>query len=186
MIPELHAFICGLIRKHKLKKILEVGVFHGASSVVYLQAIKTLKLNAKLYLVDIAKDTPAATKVQQWALHLVDPWTLHYGRNVSAYLDTIGDDIDFCILDTNHFMPGEVLNFLCVLPYLKDGAIVVLDDQILQFRLISDFVRNIGFESMISCKLLFDTVVADKLTPDRSGYGLTALPNIGSFTVKKN
>ena len=73
MIPELHAFICGLIRKHKPKKILEVGVFHGASSVVYLQAIKTLKLDAKLYSVDIAKDTLQPPKCSNG--HLI--WLIH-------------------------------------------------------------------------------------------------------------
>ena len=185
MLPELHAYICGLIKRHKPKKILEVGVFHGASSVVYLQAIKILNLDAKLYSVDIANDTPAASNVQRWAPHLIEKWNLHYGRDVSAYLDEIGVGIDFCILDTAHYMPGEVLNFLCVLPYLKDGAIVVIDDQIAQFRLISDFVREIGSESMISCKVLFDTVVAEKLTPNLSENGIAEPPNIGSFTVSE-
>lgn len=185
MLPELHAYICGLIKRHKPKKILEVGVFHGASSVVYLQAIKTLNLDAKLYSVDIANDTPAASNVQRWAPHLIEKWNLHYGRDVSAYLDEIGGGIDFCILDTAHYMPGEVLNFLCVLPYLKDGAIVVIDDQIAQFRLISDFVREIGSESMISCKVLFDIVVAEKLTPNLSKNDIAEPPNIGSFTVSE-
>ena len=37
-------------------------------------------------------------------------------------------DIDFIIIDTVHFMPGEFLTFLTALPQLKDGCIVVLHD----------------------------------------------------------
>lgn len=53
---------------------------------------------------------------------------LYLGKYLPQIIDEIGDDIDFVILDTVHSLPGEVLDFPVMLPYLKDGAIVVLHD----------------------------------------------------------
>ena len=36
--------------------------------------------------------------------------------------------IDFCLIDTSHLIPGEILDFLMILPYLKDNATVVFHD----------------------------------------------------------
>jgi predicted O-methyltransferase YrrM len=36
-------FINGIIRKHKSKKCLEIGVFKGGSSIVILNALKDIK-----------------------------------------------------------------------------------------------------------------------------------------------
>ena len=97
MFPELHAFICGLIREKRPSKILEVGVNQGGSSVVLLQAIESLELDANLYSVDIEPNLPAAENVEKWAPHLTNRWSLKYGKDVSAYLEDIGGNIDFCI-----------------------------------------------------------------------------------------
>ena len=64
MFPELHAFICGLIREKRPSKILEVGVNQGGSSVVLLQAIESLELDANLFSVDIEPNLPAAENVE--------------------------------------------------------------------------------------------------------------------------
>ena len=203
MFVELHAFISGLIRKKRPSKILEVGVDRGGSSVVLLQAIKSLGLEAKLYSVDINPNLPAAISsenVEKWVPHLIENWNLRYGRDVAAYLEEIGDEIDFCIIDTAHCMPGEVLNFLCILPYLKNGATVVIDDQLIPFKLISDFpletlgrarIKETGASSMISCKVLLDCVVAEKLVPNlpdifgESDRTQTKIPNIASFEISE-
>ena len=52
----------------------------------------------------------------------------HLGKYLPQVIDEIGGDIDFVILDTVHSLPGEVLDFPVMLPYLKDGAIVALHD----------------------------------------------------------
>jgi len=64
-------------------------------------------------------------------------------------------EIDFVVLDTTHKIPGEVLDFLAVLPYLADGAHVVLHDVALN-HISHD-------ERACSTKVLFDTVVAEKI-----------------------
>jgi hypothetical protein len=45
-----HEFICGLIKKFKPKKILEVGVNQGGASVVVLQALASLNLKSELHI----------------------------------------------------------------------------------------------------------------------------------------
>ena len=46
----------------------------------------------------------------------------------SEFIEIIGNEIDFVYIDTVHTTPGEMLNWLEVLPFLKDEAIVVLHD----------------------------------------------------------
>ena len=41
------------------------------------------------------------------------------GKLLPEQMPTIGDNIDFVILDTMHILPGEMLDFLTVLPYQK-------------------------------------------------------------------
>lgn len=86
-------------------------------------------------------------------------------------------DIDFCILDTTHRLPGETLTFLVCYPYLKQGAVVVTHD------LVENFI---GMPYAHGSKILFDTVVAKKyLMWDQYrplGY-LSKYPNIGAFEI---
>ena len=46
-------FLCGLLKRERPKKILEVGVAAGGTSAVLLKSISMLNLNAKLYSVDL-------------------------------------------------------------------------------------------------------------------------------------
>lgn len=46
-------FLCGLLKRERPKKILEVGVAAGGTSAVLLKSIAMLDLDAKLYSVDL-------------------------------------------------------------------------------------------------------------------------------------
>lgn len=185
MTPEESAFVCGLIRERNPKKILEVGVNKGGSTAVLLKTLELLNSTAPLYSVDINADLPAKQTLKLFP-ELTDRLVLNCGRDVSAYLEEIGGDIDFCILDTAHYLPGEVLNFLCILPYLKDGATVVIHDQVHHFDVDSPYIRLLGSTSVIACRVLHDTVVADKLVPDFAAFNKFHSPNIASFTVTED
>lgn len=51
-----HGFICGLIRKYKPKKIVELGVSGGGTSVLVLNCLQKLGLNdTKMYSVDLSE-----------------------------------------------------------------------------------------------------------------------------------
>lgn len=51
-----HGFICGLIKKYKPKKIVELGVSGGGTSVLVLNCLQKLGLNdTKMYSVDLSE-----------------------------------------------------------------------------------------------------------------------------------
>jgi len=50
---------------------------------------------------------------------LMDKWTLYTGWITSQNIEIIGEDIDLVFIDTVHFTPGEMLEWIMVLPFLK-------------------------------------------------------------------
>jgi hypothetical protein len=173
------AFITGLILYYKPIKILELGVAAGSGSAVILNAIKGIE-NAHLHSVDFCeryyRDKTKSTGyiVDEYFPCFVKKRTMYLGEDVANIIDTIGSEIDFFVLDTVHVHPVEMINFLCVLPYLKENSIVVLHD-------ISLYLTKSGFSSSsYACKLLFDTIVAYKITPKEK---YLTNPNIGAFQI---
>ena len=84
------------------------------------------------------------------------------------------DGIDFVILDTVHKTPGEMLDFLAILPYLTPDACVVLHDIGAQ--------HYWGDATTFATQLVLSVVTADLILredPDRQ----LRYPNIGAFTV---
>ena len=126
-------FINGLIRKFKPKKCLEVGVARGGSSIIILNAIKdisdsflvSIDLNTKLFI-DKTKETGYAVK--QFFPELTNKWRLFTGDQPHKFLDKLNMKFDFLFLDTSHYTPGEIINIIEILPFLNEGAIVVLHD----------------------------------------------------------
>lgn len=126
------AYLCGLLRKYKPKKILEIGVAAGGTTALILRTLQLLKLDTELYSVDLNNFYYADASLDcgyiAKELFKNANWKLLTGNIITKYLPEIGFDIDFCILDTVHRLPGEVFDFLCALPYLTNGSIVVLHD----------------------------------------------------------
>jgi len=185
MSCEESAFLSGLIRDKNPQKIVEVGVNHGGTTLVILKALELLNSQAKLYSTDIDQELPGKDLLGSLG-DCSGRFVLKYGRDISAYMNEIGDGIDFCIIDTAHYLPGELLNFLCMLPYLKVGATVVVHDQVLFYDRMTAFVKRVGNESTISSRVLVDTVVADKLIPNFVNDGSLCAPNIAAFTITED
>lgn len=132
-------FINGMIRKYKPKKILEVGVASGGSSAIILNAIENLE-NSHLYSIDKLinaynkKDKETGWIVKERFSNLLNKWTLYTGGITANFIEKIGGDIDFVFIDTVHYAPGEWLDTLQILPFLKKkNAIVMLHDIRFQF-----------------------------------------------------
>lgn len=177
------AFLCGLIKKFRPKKILEIGVAAGGTTAIMLNCISMLELDTKVVSVDLFSDyyRDATKKVGYLAeeckdiLNTKQEYTLYTGKLVAELLDKLDGDIDFVVLDTMHSLPGELLDFLAVFPLLKQGCVVVLHDIILNHRKDS--------AAQFAAKILFDTVVADKfLDIDQEGR----LSNIGAFVITED
>ena len=126
-------FLNGIIRLTKPKKILEVGVAAGGSSSIILNAVKDME-NSILYSIDYNKkfyrdkNKDSGFIVKEKFPHLVKNHKLYTGGVSAKFMDEIGDNINLCLLDTMHSNPGEFLDFLMILPYMKKNAIIIIDD----------------------------------------------------------
>lgn len=174
-------FLCGLLKMHKPKKIVEIGVSSGGTTSAILNCLTILNSNSIIYSVDLNK-THYKHKNKETGF-LVDK-TLKYintkvkhkfylGNTIAKCIDEIGENIDFLILDTVHFIPGEILDFITCLPYLSPNAIVVLHDT--NYHQING---SLGY----CTKTLFDTVVAHKIVP-KDSIDKEAFPNIAAFQI---
>lgn len=134
-----HGFICGLIRKYKPKKIVELGVSGGGTSVLVLNCLQKLGLNdTKMYSVDLSEtyhfnpDKKCGFQIDEAKPYLknIDNHKLILGKILPEVIEDIAKDgkIDFIILDTTHYLQGELMDFAIAIPFLADNAVVVLDD----------------------------------------------------------
>lgn len=131
-----HGFICSLLRKYQPRKIVEVGVAGGGTTAVIMKCLDLLHSDAVMYSVDLNKECyrkPGKTTGYQLnevkeELGNLSNHKFLLGHILPEVIDEIGRGIDFVVLDTVHSLPGELLDILCILPYLNDGAVVVLHD----------------------------------------------------------
>lgn len=131
-----HGFICGLIREYRPKKVLEVGVAGGGTTAVIMNCLNEFCPDAMMYSVDInegcykreGEQTGFQLNAVRNLLPNIENHRFLLGKELPCVIEQVGSNIDFLILDTVHIMPGEFLDFICALPFLKDGAIVVLHD----------------------------------------------------------
>ena len=154
-------FLNGIIRQTKPKKILELGVSAGGSSAIILNAIKDFD-NAKLYSVDYSEkwyvDNSKNTGfiIDEKFSNLKNKWKLYTGGTAAKFMDEIGGEIDLCLIDTMHVNPGEFLDFLIVLPYLKKNAILILHDIALHHTYKNCITNGILFSCLKGKKLSFN------------------------------
>ena len=174
-------FLTNLILEHKPQKILEVGVAAGASSLVILNAIRENNYG-ELYSIDYNekyyRDNTKTTGflVKELFPEFMDKWQFFSGGLCANYLDYIGKDIDFCFIDTVHSTPGEILDFLMILPYLKESAIVVLHDIALH--------QNSEYRTAnVNC-MLYSAIKGQKLVLWEPKY--IAFGNIGGIILDKD
>ena len=120
-------FLNGIIRKFKPVKILEIGVRYGGSSIVILNAIEDF-VNSKLYSIDLSSEDSVGFCVKKLFPHFSKNWILYKGNISTEFIEIIGKNIDMVLIDTAHFEPGEILDFLIILPFLKENAIVIFHD----------------------------------------------------------
>ena len=118
-------FLNGIIRKFKPKKILEIGVRQGGSSI--LNAIDDFK-NSKLYSIDLDTGEYIGHCVKDFFPNFMKNWILFKGNISTEYIEKIGNNIDMALIDTAHFEPGEILDFLIILPFLNENAIIIIHD----------------------------------------------------------
>lgn len=172
------AFLNGIIRKIKPKKILELGVFLGGSSIIILNAIKDLK-NSNLYSIDLKSNKIIGSCVKNHFHNLLKKWILFKGNVAAQFMDKIGKNIDLVMIDTSHFEPGEILDFMMILPFLKEEAIVIIHD--IDCQITYGNGKDMRYEW--APYLIFNIIRGEKYLP--SGKGIFN-KNIGAIKLEKN
>ena len=173
-------FINGLIRWYEPKNILEIGVSKGGGTVNILNAISDL--DAKLVSLDrmntwwLDETHEIGTDVERLGLS-TDKWRLITGVDPSMVLDGLNTRFDFCVIDTAHLHPMESVNFLCALPFLNDGAIVVLHDTAAYLCFAA--------ERQFANRILMSAICAETLEPVTTD-SFTSYLNIAAFQVTKD
>ena len=175
-------FLCGCIRQHTPRKILEVGVAAGGTTAVMLKTLDMLGLEAEVISVDIAETYYANPQkasgyvVEETVPQLTGNWRMLRGKSLAEVIDGIGGGIDLCILDTMHVLPGECLDYLAVLPYMAENGMFVLHDVHCHQQYV-----NVAYAT----KVLLDSVAADKYVPlDKNS--VAGLANIAAFTINED
>ena len=127
MSKQQRLFLNGIVRKFKPKKILELGVHKGGSSIIILNSLDDIK-NFHLFSIDLYPRHNLGLCVYNYFPKLIKNWKLFSGNIATKYMEEIGKNIDMAFIDTAHFEPGEILDFLMILPFLKKGALVGFHD----------------------------------------------------------
>lgn len=170
--------LCGLIEKFRPNKIVEIGVAAGGSTCLILKCLELLGMNTtEMISMDInvnfyrgkEKETGYLLTENRQKYKCVDKHKLLLGKYAVDNLEEIKGDIDLLFLDTVHSMPGEILDFLLLYPYLSKSAIVVMHDTNL---------HTIRGSYSMSNRVLVNSVTAFKFYNSDYQY-----LNIGAFQI---
>ena len=178
-------FLNGIVRKVKPKKIVEIGVARGGTSAIILNAIQDIE-GAHLYsiekLIKLTYDSnrEAGILVKDKFQHLMGKWTFYAGGITAEFIEKIGGDIDLVFLDTAHYTPGEMLDWLQILPFLKEEAILVLHDTFLMYYLGKIDKKKLNYSN----NQLFCYIRGDLIVPNYTSKDFDR--NIGAIKLEKN
>ena len=171
-------FINGIIRKFKPKKLVEIGVYSGGSSIIILNAIKDIE-NSKLYSIELNNKNWIGNCTFKKFPNLINKWTLYKGNITANFIETIGNNIDFAMIDTSHFEPGEIMDFLMILPFLKEEAIIIFHD--IDQQITASNGKDMRNEW--APYIIFNLIRGEKYLP--SGEGILN-KDIGAIKLEKN
>ena len=192
MNREDHGFLCGMIKAVRPAKIVEIGVAEGGTTSVIMNCLAMLNMASSVYSVDLNQhfyqDISLKTgyeyeKLKEFAKGKSKHEFL-FGKTIAGQIDIIGKNIDMVIIDTTHSLPGEILDFLAIFPFLSQGAFVLLHDINLNYSrsfAVNKVVASKAAEC-VATKILLMTVTADKYINCNDIY----MGNIGTFQINQD
>ena len=146
----------------------------------------SIDLNTKLYK---NKSLNTGYRVKKYFPNLAKKWKLFTGKQPHIFLDKLKIKFDFLFLDTAHYVPGEIINLIEVLPFLKENAVIVLHDVNFQIYKLSKFLNLKNFKKKKFHRIhpsnifLFATLCGDKVFIKNKNYGIE---NIGAIFLYNN
>ena len=180
-----HAFISGLIKKYRPKKIVEVGVDTGGTSVLIIKSLEMIECKSKFISVDIdvyRKGYKVGYILNKFENSGLVDHSLLTGKLLLDRMDEIGDNIDLTILDTAHKIPGEIFEFLTILPFMSKNGIILMHDINLSNLYALDIKKVLNSFSSIATKVLFPAISGEKFyNCDERGFN-----NIGAVRINEH
>jgi predicted O-methyltransferase YrrM len=184
-------FLLHFLREKRPVKVLEIGVWAGGTTKLLLRALPPA---ATVYSVDYLQTlyNDSARKVGCAVAGSYDArteaaWKTYFGQDVSQCIREIGGGVDFCIMDTTHQLPGEILSYLAVLPYLKDGAVLLWHDIIAHAQLCrrgsGDGLTPAYLANLYCTSLLFSAIFSREKFTYRQV--ISADYNVGAIGIDK-
>lgn len=182
------AFLNGIIRKAKPNVVVEIGLSAGGSTSIILNALRD-NPKAKLYSFDYStiwyRDVQQGLNdsgrksgflVEQVVPALVSQWELYTGGVPSKYFNALPKEgVDICFIDTAHFNPGEHLNILEILPFMKKNGLIIYHDIALHTLFDENATTNCNSINSLAGKRIV-------LHPER----IKGLENIGAVILDTN
>lgn len=127
-------FIRGLIADFKPQNILEIGTAAGWAAYYMTEEALKHNPNAKVTSVDFAKtlyyspQKPIGAAFKETAPALYPNWNLKTEMTAIEFAQDNNEKYDFVFIDACHTHPWAAMDFLAILPLLKDNAVVVFHD----------------------------------------------------------
>jgi predicted O-methyltransferase YrrM len=150
-------FLNGIIRRFKPKKIVEIGVDEGCSSSIILNAIQDFD-DSHLYSIELNDKNYIGACVKRLFPNFLTKWTLYKGNIAVKFMEKIGKDINLVLIDSAHFEPGEILDFIIVLPFLSEEAIIVMHDIANQITVPEKYHNWIGKRNEWAPYIIFNSI----------------------------
>lgn len=157
----------------------------GGTTAIILQCIDMLGLDkCKVYSIDYSEKFYRDSSINsgylgEEALKLLpglkDRHKFLLGNIACTWNDEL-KDCDFLIIDTTHVLPGEVLDYITLLPILKDGAVIILHDICL---------NQIRYRNSIATGVVFAAASGEKYM-NWDGSTTRHYPNIGAVVVNED
>lgn len=171
-------FLAGLIKRYRPKTLLEVGVSAGGSSALLLHILDKLGMESEVVSVDLSERwNEDASFATGWAVKKLYPdkknWRLYTGKFLPEIIEDLNVEFDFCFLDTVHVLPGELLDYLVVLPFMSEASIIAMHDTSLYYQV----------EDALATRVLFDVCVGKKIIPPQHTQNDA---NLSAFQITKD
>ena len=190
-----HGFLCGIIRKIKPEKVLEIGVAEGGTTSVIENALVKLGNSCEMYSVDLNErlfcntnyKTGYIKESMEQCMQGDRACVSHkflLGGSIAKYIEQIGTGIDLAVIDTTHRLPGELLDVLCVLPYMNKNGVIILHDVNLNYykTFSSDSYEVMIADVRMATKILLATITGKKYLNDNGSM----LGNIGAIELTED
>ena len=132
--------------------------------------------NSKLFSIDLSSSKEIGRCVRDYFPQFLNKYILFKGNMANELIEKKGDNIDIALIDSAHLEPGEILDFLIILPFLKENAVIIFHD-------IANQITVSRSRNELAPYLIFNGIRGKKFLP--SGNKILT-HDIGGIILERN